>query len=102
MYSSFLIRSHLYYVSNDNTIQNKNSVTLIMAGRSEVERIEKHNTCFFPLALFLLVGGFDSFQSYGFSELAPNGSYNDSCLCHFLPESDSTANSTLSKGNFVS
>lgn len=77
-----------------------------MAGRSEVERIEKHNTCFFPLALFLLVGGFVALQSYGFSELSPFGSYNGSRLCHFVPESDSctptTANSTLSKGNVES
>ncbi|CAG2202144.1 unnamed protein product [Mytilus edulis] len=97
-----IIRCHLDYVSNENKIRNNNTDTVKMADSSEEERIEKHNTCFFPLALFLLVGGFVAVQSYGLIQLSPFGSYNESRLCHVLPESDSctptTDTSSLSEG----
>lgn len=80
------------------------TATVKMASSSEAASIERHNTCCFPLALILLVGGFIFLQSYGFIQLSPLDSYNGSRLCHVLPESDSctptTDNSSLSKGNF--
>lgn len=73
---------------------------------SDTEAIERHNTCLFSLALFILVGGFVAFQSYGYFQLLPFTSQNGSHLCYFVPESDSCTlsdiNSTRSEGNFVS
>ncbi|VDI18191.1 Hypothetical predicted protein, partial [Mytilus galloprovincialis] len=58
-----------------------------MTENNEVE-VNKHNTCWLPLVLFFLIGGFIGLQSYGLANLYPTIDGNMSRLCVVVPDRD--------------